>query len=248
MHTALKAYRKAVLTLEAALVLPVFMMCLLTLASLLLMNCTGLRLQALLQTQAQDMAMEYADGGSMRVSDVRERISASVSDGDARFIENGRDGIDISASNTDDPEYIDLCMRCDLVPLSDMFGMLRIPFKRKCLVHVWNGYDHGFFTDGDIVYITDEGDVYHLDRQCSHIMLTIEETEPETVKNMRNADGGRYRSCGICHAKMTDRKLYVTPEGDRYHNSITCSGLKRTVRAVRLSEVKGRRPCKRCGR
>ena len=53
MHTALKAYRKAVLTLEAALALPVFMMCLLTLASLLLMNCTGLRLQALLQIQEE---------------------------------------------------------------------------------------------------------------------------------------------------------------------------------------------------
>ena len=243
----MKAYKKAVLTLEAALSVPVFMIALMTIVSLLFMNRTGQRLQALLLTKAQEIA---AEGGVENFTDskIRESIAQALPESDTKYIENGRDGIEISGPRADDTEYIELFLSCDLVPMSDMFGLLCIPYKRRCLVHAWNGYDHGYFGSGEYVYITDDSEVYHLDRQCSHIKLTIEEVDREMIDNMRNNNGNRYRSCGICHAKKTDEKLFITPEGDRYHNSITCSGLKRTVKAVRPEEAGGRRPCSRCGR
>ncbi len=240
--------RSGSLTVEAALVLPVFMTGLLMLVSLPLMHLTGQRIQASLHTHAQSLAVKCADGHNVSVSDVADEISKDLADEDIRFIAGGRDGIDMSGSCTDDPDHIQICLSCDLVPLTDMFGMLHIPFKRSCLVHVWNGYDKGFFDEGGYVYVTDESDVYHLDRDCSHIRLTIEETDPGSIADLRNSEGKKYRPCELCHAKTTDERMFITPEGDRFHNSMTCSGLKRTVRAIKISEIGDRRPCKRCGR
>ncbi len=244
----MKTRKKASLTVEAALILPTFMAALLAIVSVLFMYHTGQKIQNALLTYAQDLAVDCADGHNVGVSDIREEIAEVLSDEDVRFIENGMDGIDMSGSFTDDPEYIELCVTCDLIPPIGMFGTLKIPFTAKSLVHVWCGYENGFFPDGEYVYITDDSEGYHRDRDCSHIRRTIEETDPGPIGRMRNSDGKRYRPCGICHAKKTDSPLYVTPEGDRYHNSITCSALKRTVKAIRINETGNRRPCSRCGR
>lgn len=244
----LRAYRRASLTIEAAAVLPLFMFAAITLVSVLFMNLATMRIQACLLIKAQDLAKECAGGNNVSITDVREDVAKSIQDEDVRMIENGRDGIDMSASDIDDPEYIDLDLSCDLVPFTNMFGALHIPLKRHCLTHAWCGYDHAYFGKGEYVYVTDDSEVYHFDRDCTHIRLTIEETTPGEVKILRNNKGSRYRACEICHARLSDPVLYITPEGDRYHKSITCSGLKRTVRAVHLSEVGDKRPCSRCGR
>lgn len=244
----LRTCRRASLTIEAALVLPVFMTGLLTLVSALLMLLTGMRIQASLQNTAQHLAILRANGSLIPMSDIREEIVSGLSEEDLKYIENGSEGIDISASDVDDREYINLQLDCDLKPVTDVFGLIRIPFHRRSLTHIWCGYEGGYFPDGQYVYITDDSDVYHTRRDCSHIRLTINEIDPSEVTNLRNDNGSRYRPCEICHAKLSDEKLYITPDGNRYHNSITCSGLKRTVRAVKIGDVRGRRPCKRCGR
>ena len=48
--------------------------------------------------------------------------------------------------------------------------------------------------------------------------------------------------------KKKEKVLYVTSDGDRYHNSLACPGLKRSVRSIPKSEAlgKGLRPCGRC--
>ena len=240
-------HEKGSLTVEAALILPMFMMGLLTLVSVLLMHLAGMRIQASLLSEAERLAVRMEDGESIAVSSVRDEIARSIPEDTLRFIENGSDGLDLSGSRLDD-EYIILSLNCNLVPLTDFFGLIKVPLTRRCLAHAWTGYENGFFPDTEYVYVTEDSDVYHIDRECSHILLTVVETSPEEVGSLRNDNGGRYRPCEICHSSLSDERLYVTPEGDRYHKSISCSALKRTVRAIRKSETGNRRPCSRCGR
>ena len=236
------------LTVEAAAILPVFMLGLLTLVSVLLMDLAGMRMQASLLMQAEELAISLADGHNVSALMVRDELIKELDTEDVRLIEGGQEGVDMSASFLDDPEYVELCVDCNLIPLGNYFGILKIPYRRRCISHVWCGYDRGFFGDEEYVYVTNGSEVYHLDRDCSHLRLTVTDTDSATVGTLRNNGGAKYKPCGICHSSLSDKKLYVTPEGDRYHNNITCSGLKRTVRAIRKSEIQDRRPCSRCGR
>ena len=230
------------------MILPVFATALLALASVILIYHTEQRMQVLLVNKAETLAISCSDGHNEALSAVKDDYADSFPAETLRFIDRGADGIDMSGSVLDDPEYIELRVKCDLIPLTDFFGAIKIPYQSSCLTHIWCGYENGFFADDEYVYVTSNSEVYHLDRQCSHILLGIRETSPDMVEKLRNDKGSRYRACEICHAKLSAPKLYITTDGDRYHNSITCSGLKRTVYAIRKSEIGGRRPCSRCGR
>ena len=248
MSIILKAYKKGSLTIEAAMILPLFMSGMLALVSILFMYLAGQRMQALLINTAEELAVRCSDGHNEALSDIRDEYAKSIPAEDLRFIRDGSDGIDMTASNLDDSEYIELCVRCEFVPLSGFFDMITVPYGRRCLAHIWCGYENGYFPDEEYVYITNDSEVYHSDRECSHIRLTVKQTTPDRLGSLRNDNGSRYRPCEICHARPSDATLYITPEGDRYHNSITCSGLKRTVYTIKKSETGGRRPCSRCGR
>ena len=240
--------RSASLTVEAALILPTYMCALLALVSFLMMYAVGLRIQASAAYTAEELSVLCADGRNISESEVKSMITSGLSAEDERLIENGFEGISLEGSFLDDPDYIELCISCNLIPLTGHFGVIKIPFYRRFIAHVWNGYEKGFFPDGEYIYVTDGSEVYHRDRECSHIRLTVRKVNGSDIASLRNNDGRRYRRCEICRGRITDGILYITPEGDRYHRSITCSGLKRTVRAIRIENVGDRRPCSRCGR
>ena len=240
--------KRASLTIEAALILPMFMTGLLTLVSVLFMWLVSQRIQASLLLTSEELAMKLADGSTIPLSEVEKEIAGSIPAEDLKYIENGTDGIDMSGSNIDDGEYIELVLNCNLVPLTNRFGLIHVPCRRRCFAHKWVGYDKPYFPNEQYVYVTEDSEVYHLDRECSHINLSVRATTAGEVTSHRNSSGGRYRPCEICHSSLADGTLYIADDGDRYHNSISCRGLKRTVRAIRISEIGDRRPCSRCGR
>ncbi len=100
------------------------------------------------------------------------------------------------------------------------------------------------------VYLAENATVYHVDRECTHLRLSIKQVAFDMVPGLRNYDGGRYKPCEICVRNNVGSAVYITNEGDRYHSVITCSGLKRTVRSVNESEAVGMGlgPCSRCGK
>lgn len=99
----------------------------------------------------------------------------------------------------------------------------------------------------DVFYVTENGLVYHKDYHCSYLDLSIRMTHMGTVSDLRNESGGRYYPCEHC-MKGNAGTIYITNFGDRYHSSLSCSGLKRTIYAIPVSEAAGKGACSKCGR
>ena len=97
------------------------------------------------------------------------------------------------------------------------------------------------------VYVTETGLVYHRDYHCTHLELSIHMVLQSEIESLRNEGGGKYHPCQHC-MKGAGGGVYITDTGDRYHSSLSCSGLKRTIYAVPLSEVAGKGACSRCGK
>lgn len=126
-----------------------------------------------------------------------------------------------------------------------------VMFADTMKVHTWTGYrgdGESQSGEGEMVYITQTGSVYHLDAGCSYLALSIENVSLRELGVRRNESGGKYTPCEKCIRDGNAlSSVYITGSGDKYHSQITCSGLKRTVRMVEKSQLSGWRVCSRCG-
>lgn len=138
-------------------------------------------------------------------------------------------------------------------------GGIRIPgifFLQRASVRGWTGRKgsdgnssdaSGKGTNGDTkVYVTAHGTVYHTDLQCTHIKLSIQSVDFASVEDLRNNGGAKYHSCEYCGSKAGSQ-VYITREGNRYHSTLDCGGLKRTIKEVSLDELGDIRACSKCG-
>lgn len=122
--------------------------------------------------------------------------------------------------------------------------------KNQYYGHAWVGYVHSGEAgdDGDTyVYITESGTVYHKNRGCSYLNPSIQQVNLQDVGELRNRGGAIYYACALCGGDGRGGGCYITDYGTNYHASISCSGLKRTIYEVKLSEVGARGACSRCG-
>ena len=241
------------LSIEAALVLPMFlfmMVCMLSLSALLLFQ---IKLKESLHEEAKYAAMNSVDKGFPSEGELKDKILEGM--GNKIFniapIKNGANGIDFSNQGTND-EVLMLQATYQAKLYYDMFGLFDKRFTQSVTVHDWNGYRRGLTeeigtNEEKYVYVTNDSEVYHIDRNCSHIKLKISAISGANLEAARNSDGGKYKSCEHCHSKKSDANLYITADGDKYHNSLGCSGLKRTVITVRETDVGDKRKCSRCG-
>lgn len=115
----------------------------------------------------------------------------------------------------------------------------------------WNGYVQEIFSESsneEIVYVTETGVVYHLDYHCTYLEPSVRSVNMEDLENLRNESGGKYYKCPLCVNKNKSyERIYITNYGYRYHGDQSCSGIKRNVYAVPITEVKGKVACSKCG-
>jgi hypothetical protein len=128
------------------------------------------------------------------------------------------------------------------------FGLLEGKGEVELRVKPWLGYSNPSDKpeDGQIVYITETGTVYHENYSCTHLKLSIQFVPSFTLNELRTESGGIYHSCNRCVHGNSMAGVYITDYGSNFHNSLNCSGLKRTVRAVEKSSIPGMRGCSRC--
>ena len=153
-----------------------------------------------------------------------------------------------------DEDEIDIIVTYSVSPWSSLIGFSSFRMANRYYSHVWNGYgvqgeDSEPSAETKTVYVTETGTVYHTTESCTHLRLSTQPVTASEIGTFRNQNGGKYYPCTRCANGGMPTVLYITKEGDRYHFTRECSGLKRTVTAMPLKAAKqaGYVPCSRCG-
>lgn len=248
--TSVTKYKKGLLSIEAALVIPVFLMTMIMLLSTVLIFYVSGRIDEAICEESKYVAVRLYDTGGYNESYVKTRVEERLGES---FMSGGliKDGsIDFSDTDITNKELVVVSAKyCINLPY-DLFSLCDFNYESKVIRHSWVGYINGLdgYSDkGEYVYITENASVYHKSRECSHLRLDIKSVTGSEIASLRNSSGGKYKKCIYCHPKTIDSKLYITVDGNKYHNSLSCSGLKRTILRVRLKDVGDLRPCLRCG-
>ena len=261
----------ASLTLEAAMVVPIFLFAILNLYSMIEIFEIQMCMQSALHQTAKEMAVEgYAYnmmgnssiGNSLPVqvtfseTYVRGKVNKLVTKEKINHsvIKNGSKGISYSLSKIMENDRIELVAvygikpRFSMIPFSDIYTFT------QAKVRAFTGYDSSIDTkhnekEEQHVFVTQSGTVYHTDRGCSHLKLSIKLITKDDLALERNEGGGKYKTCKYCNSGKSESNLFlVTNYGDKYHSSVSCTGLKRTIRSIPLSEATGYGSCSRCGK
>ena len=165
-------------------------------------------------------------------------------------LKQGSSGIFYGNSKIMEKDRIDIIALYEVSGLYSFGGIKGIPMYSRFYGHVWNGYNvenQENAKDGEMyVFVTKTGTVYHRNRNCTYLNPSVKAVNYGDLKEKRNENGAIYYACEKC-VNMEKTVVYITEQGTRYHTSLECSGLKRTIYSIRLSEVGGRSPCSKCG-
>lgn len=270
------AYIEGSLTLEAAVVLPFFIFCVLAIISYsefiranadIETNLHRIGKEIALYSYAEKKLSDYSGingvGANLIASAVSDEYAMSKMDelfteenGQSVFVTGG--GLEfinfVTSFTSLSDDYVNLSLMYKVWPFCSIWGYKPYFIPNRCYLHIWSGYGGslGLFAEeaGDseevMVYIAENGTVYHRSSSCSYLDLSITPIDSSQINNSTNSNGSHYRSCEICGGSIYG-VAYVTDYGDCYHSTLSCSGLKRTIRAVPLSEAVGYPACSRCG-
>lgn len=257
---------KAGMTVEASLVFPIFLFAVLNLLSVLEFIRLQSNLESALHQTGKKMAV-YAHAYDKTGLELEKYPLSSVLFGityvkgnvekyvgkpylDHTVLKYGRKGINYTYSKIMEDDRIDLVALYDVNGLFSYKGMRGIPLYNRFYGHVWTGYDveqQKEAGEEDIyVFITKTGTVYHRNRNCTYLNPSVNAVYYEDLEENRNENGAIYYACELC-GEGERTVVYITKQGNRYHTTLQCSGLKRTVYSILLSETGGRAPCSKCG-
>ena len=197
--------------------------------------------------------LSMAEGTALSYTYVRYRMIGELGEDylDSSPLTSGKAGLNFYGSSLDD-DILDIRLSYRVGTPFNIAGIRSFMMAGRFCGHLWNGYavteNAGAESQEQIVYITENSEVYHLTTSCTHLRLSVRPVEFSAVEDERNGSGGNYYPCEICAKGETPETVYICSSGDRYHFSGECYTLTRSYTAVPISEAAGsRRPCSRCG-
>lgn len=237
-------------TLEAAVVLPLLAAFFVSILFFFRVLQVETQVQEALYYAGRKTACEASvteSVGALRVAAeayFRKEVRAYEAPG--KFIKGGTAGISLIRSQFSGEE---ICLSADYEVRSPIafFAIRGMKVSQSSVNRKWTG-DSGEGNRTDYVYVTAYGKVYHKSRTCPYLDLSIRGINSAKIKGLRNKDGHKYNECPDCVEKnRINQRVYITDYGTCYHNRLSCSGLKRTVSLVPLTEVGGKKCCRKCG-
>lgn len=263
----LQREQKAGMTVEACFVLPIFLFAFLNIISIVEIYRLQGNMSAAMHDTAKRMAVygyEYRQigGGSKGAAEslgltylyaagkVRTKLGEAYLDSSP--LAGGAASVSwLRSCVMQDDDCIDLVAEYRIEPPIAIAGYQPRVMYNRIRTRAWTGYDNAANAANgsaweEIVYITEKGDVYHRSRGCSYLKLSIAAVDKGFLDTQRNKDGSKYYPCAECGGACGGI-AYITNYGNRYHSTLGCSSLKRTIMAVPISETGGRAACSKCG-
>lgn len=258
------------MTVEAAMVLPLFLFFFLNLSCALEM----IRLRGNLELALQETGNQFSVYGAVLLAEAspeqkaggKSGILAEIGDlalsglyakravvkyaGEDYLkqspLTKGADGLQFMESEIfTSGDCFELIMTYEVSTWAQVPGIKPFRMWNRYYGHFWNGY--GIPDDAGVtVYVAENGSVYHKKRECTYLVLTIREVAGWRVEYERSENGNKYYRCEKCGEGDMPATVFVGIEGERFHYSRDCSGLKRTVFSIFLKEAGAYRPCSRC--
>lgn len=252
-------------SLEAAIVIPIFLFAMLGIMSAAgAVHVRSVVYEALHETVLYIAEYSYlseqiekgADAGGeaaiikdgLSVAAASMKLDSYIDDKElvSRYVDGGVAGLRITQAElkNDDCVYIkltyDICIEVPLV------GRVKIPCEERIRQRAYLGYDkeNDADSDGTYVYVAENGSVYHNSRSCFHIKLSIRQVAPSEAEEEKKG----LSQCSLCVRYKGRGTMYVTKSGDKYHYSLECPGLKRTVYRVKKDEAGVTNPCADCSK
>ncbi|MCH5256909.1 MAG: pilus assembly protein [Lachnospiraceae bacterium] len=259
----------ASMTVEAAVVLPLFLFFIIQVMSAINMIGVQSRLGAALHQIGNKMAFSgyihektsnniLPDAlASVALTDVYAKNQVLNYAGrvylDKSCIKSGSSGISFTGTSImGNNDIIEIYISYYAKPLVTILSFDGIAMSQCYYGRAWTGYDVqsavSNMDDNDpMVYVTETGTVYHTNHNCTYLNPSITSVNAGEISNSRNQSGGKYSPCERCARSNVQGTLYITSQGSSYHTSVTCPGLKRTIYTIPLSQAGGRRKCSKCG-
>ena len=258
---------KASMTIEACFVLPFFLFAFLNIISIVEIYRLQGNMSAAMHDTAKQMAVygyEYRQIGQDPAGAVRSlgltylyaagKVQTKLGETnlDSSPLAGGASSILwLRSSVMQGDDCIDLVAEYRIEPPAAVVGYQPRVLYNRIRTRAWTGYDNAAhsadgITEEEIVYIAQEGTVYHCSRGCSYLKLSIAAVDKSFLNTQRNQDNSKYYPCKECGSSCGNI-VYITNYGNRYHSTLGCSGLKRTITAVPISEAGGRSVCSKCG-
>lgn len=243
-------FAKASVTLEAAFVLPVFLFAMLNIISIMdIMRIKGCVDMAVVEC-GNEIAIESYGGyvnDLMTSLYIKKKIcyflKENLSDADYKKIEESIYVRDVSFLK--EGNKFSFKVHYKIKPMVDMAGLATVKLNTDYYGHNWLGYQSQGKTE-TMVFLSDKASVYHMDKHCKYLNVTIMEIPFINLEFYRNNSRQKYKACNFCTDGEKEMVVYITPEGEGYHTSKNCIGLKRSIHTVPLSQVKGKKVCQGC--
>lgn len=260
-----KNKKKGSMTVEAALVTPLLLFAIWNLISVLEIYRLQSNLSYALHATAKDMAVyahTYENVTGERESFVESlgltylyaagQVTKKIGEGylNTTPLIEGASGIGWGHSRILEDDCIDLVATYQVKPAISILGFGEFGMYSRMRTRAWTGYDNTqakLGLDGErVVYITPNGEVYHMKKGCSYLRLSIRAVTKEEVLMLRNQNREIYDACKVCDG-ASKNTVFITDYGNCYHASLCCSGLQRTIEVIPISQVGIRTKCQKCG-
>lgn len=242
---------KGSITVETSLILPLFFLAICCLCYLLEVMSIQLTIRTALDEVGREAAVEAYGKPFVFTGELEEKVVNHIGKArlDKSVVSGGSRGLDLSnTSISGKSKIIKICAEYRIKLPIYTFGKLALSCKEELCLKGWTGYEKefGFQDKENVVYVTETGMVYHRNSRCTYLDLSIRMVGKKDIVKLRNNNGEKYKACEKCGGKAGSN-VYITGHGNRYHKTISCSGLKRKIYAIPISEALGKGECSRCG-